>query len=131
MIHSRASPTLMWIRITWDIVKLHSLINGSGMGLEIHFFPFFLQQYLWHMEVPRLGAESELQLQAYATPTALPDPSHICANGRLSLHQHRILNPLSKARDQTCILKDNLLSRNGNSCHRLLYLLKNECLLRA
>ena len=27
-----------------------------------------------HMEVPRLGVESELQLLAYTTATAMPDP---------------------------------------------------------
>ena len=34
------------------------------------FFPFFvcfLGPQLWHMEVPKLGVESELQLPAYAT----------------------------------------------------------------
>ena len=31
-----------------------------------------------HMEVPRLGVESELQLPAYATATAMPDLSYIC-----------------------------------------------------
>ena len=31
----------------------------------------FLGLHLWHMEVPRLGTESELQLQAYATATAM------------------------------------------------------------
>ena len=30
------------------------------------------------MEVPRLGVESELQLPAYTTATATPDPSHVC-----------------------------------------------------
>ena len=54
------------------------------------------------MEVPRVGVESELQLLAYATATATPDPSHVC-NLRSS-QQHRILNPLSKASDQTHIL---------------------------
>ena len=34
--------------------------------------------HLQHMEVPRLGVESELALLAYATATAMPDPSHIC-----------------------------------------------------
>ena len=29
---------------------------------------------MWDMEVPRLGAESELQLPAYAIATATPDP---------------------------------------------------------
>ena len=33
------------------------------------FFFCFLGLYLWHMEVPRLGAESELLLLAYATAT--------------------------------------------------------------
>ena len=30
------------------------------------------------MEVPRLGTELELQLPAYTTATATPDPSHVC-----------------------------------------------------
>ena len=29
------------------------------------------------MEAPRLGVESELQLPAYTTATAVPDPSHV------------------------------------------------------
>ena len=32
----------------------------------------------WHTEVPRLGAELELQLPAYATATATQDPSLVC-----------------------------------------------------
>ena len=55
------------------------------------------------MEVPRLGVKSELQLPAYATATATPDPSCIC-NPHCSLWQRQILNPLSEVRDQTCIL---------------------------
>ena len=35
------------------------------------------QVHLQHMEVPKLGVESELQLQAYATATAKLDLSHI------------------------------------------------------
>ena len=57
------------------------------------------------MEVPRLGVESELQLLAYATATATWDPSHVC-DLHHSSRQCQILNPLSKARDQTCILLD-------------------------
>ena len=57
------------------------------------------------MDVPRLGIELELQLLAHTTVTATPDPSHFC-----SLHcsswQCQILNPLSKARDETHILMD-------------------------
>ena len=71
------------------------------------------------MQVPRLGVESELQLQAYATAIATRDSSHVC-NLRHSSWQHQFLNPLSKARDQTRILMDtsrvcNQLSHNGNS----------------
>jgi len=52
------------------------------------------------MEVPRLGVESELQLLAYTTATAMPDLSCVC-NRYHSSQQHQIPNPLSKARDQT------------------------------
>ena len=57
------------------------------------------------MEVPRLGVQLELQLLAYTTATAMPDPSHIW-DLRHSLQQRWILNPLSEARDQTHILMD-------------------------
>ena len=57
---------------------------------------------LWHMEVPRLGGESELQPLAYTTATATWDPSHVC-NLHRSSWQLRILNPLSEARDQTLV----------------------------
>ena len=57
------------------------------------------------MEVPRLGVELELQLLAYATATATLDPSHVC-DLHHSSQQPWILNPLSKARDQTHILMD-------------------------
>ena len=46
------------------------------------------------MKVPRLGAELELQLPAYATATAMQDPSHVCALHHSS-QQRQILNPLS------------------------------------
>ena len=71
------------------------------------------------MEIPRLGVEPELQLPAYTTAPAMPDPSCVC-DLHHSSQQGRILNPLSEARDQTLILMDtsqilNLLSRNRNS----------------
>ena len=62
------------------------------------FFFSFLRQPLWHVEVPRLGVEMELQLPAYTTATAMPDLSHVCS------WQHQILNSLSKARNCTRIL---------------------------
>ena len=61
------------------------------------------------MEVPRLEVRLELQLPAYATASKMRDPSHIC-NLHRRLQQHQILNPLSKARDQTHILMDTTLT---------------------
>ena len=48
-----------------------------NLSLSSHFF-LFLQLQLRHMEVPRLGVQSELQLPAYTTATATWDLSHIC-----------------------------------------------------
>ena len=63
------------------------------------FFLFFLLgPHPCHMELPRLGVESELQLQAYATATATQDPSCICDLYHSS-RQRRIFNPLIEARD--------------------------------
>ena len=73
------------------------------------------------MEVPGLGVKSELQLPAYATDTAKPDPSRIC-DLHHSLQQCHILSPLSQARyqpasSQTLCLVLNLLSHKGNEVH--------------
>ena len=65
----------------------------------------FLWLYLWHMEVPRLGVKSELELLAYTTAIATWDLSLVC-NLYHSSWQYRILNPLSEARDQMHILMD-------------------------
>ena len=58
-----------------------------------------------HVEVPRLGVKSELQLLAYTTATATWDQSHVC-DLHCSSQQHWILNPMSKARDPTHVLMD-------------------------
>ena len=63
------------------------------------FLPF-LRLLLRHMEVPRLGVESELEPPAYARATATRDPSRVC-NLHHSSGQRRIVNPLSKGRDRT------------------------------
>ena len=57
------------------------------------------------MEVPRLGLESELQLLAYTTATAMPD-LRLVRDLHHSSRQHWILNPLSEARDRTHMLMD-------------------------
>ena len=41
-------------------------------------FLVFLGLYLQHMGIPGLAVKSELQLLAYATAIAAPDPSLIC-----------------------------------------------------
>ena len=69
----------------------------------------------WHMEVPRLGVKSELQLLAYAAATATWEPSHIC-DLHHSSWQHLILNPLSKASDRT----HNLMVASWIRTHNLM-----------
>ena len=77
--------------------------KAQGLGNEkFSNLIFFLSGlHPWHMEVSRLGAESELQLPAYTTATVKPDLSHI-----FDLHhsswQHQILNTLNGARDWSC-----------------------------
>ena len=66
-------------------------------------FFFFLRLHLWHTKVPKIEVESELQLQAYTTVTAMWDPSHIC-DLQHSLQQCQIPNPLSESKDQIHIL---------------------------
>ena len=68
-------------------------------------FLVFLGPHPRHMGVPDLGVESELEPQAYARATATSDPSHVC-DLHHSSWQRWILNPLSKARDQTLICRD-------------------------
>ena len=55
------------------------------------------------MEVPRLGVESELQLPAYTTATAMRDLS-LVFNLHHSSQQGQIPDPLSEARDRTHVL---------------------------
>ena len=71
--------------------------------LDFFFFLVFLGLCPWQMEVPKLGVEMELPLLAYATATAMPDPSLICDQHHSSWQQW-ILNPTSEARDWTHIL---------------------------
>ena len=83
---------------------LHILTNTCDL-LTFFFFPVFLGLHLQHMEIPRLGVKLELQLLAYAIVTATPDPSCVC-DLHHSPQKRWILNPLSEARDRTCVLMD-------------------------
>ena len=85
-------------------------INSRANKINIHFifiylFIVFLGLHLQHIEVPRLGIISELQLLAYTTATATSDLSSIC-DLHHSSGQRWILNPLSEDRDRNCILMD-------------------------
>ena len=51
---------------------------SSFLSFSFFFFFLFLGPHLRHVEVPRLGVESELQLPASAKATASQDPSHVC-----------------------------------------------------
>ena len=62
-----------------------------ALGIVIFFFFPLLWPHLQHLEVPRLGIKLELQSRP------MPEPQ-----------QCRILNPLSKARDGTCILTETM-----------------------
>ena len=79
--------------------RKHLFKGGIYMLFFFSFFLFFFTQpHLWHMEVPGLGVQPELQLPAYTITTAIRDPSCI-GNLHHSSWQPRILNPLSGARD--------------------------------
>ena len=66
---------------------------------------FFLGPQMQHMEVPRLGVKSELQLPPYTTATATWG-SELCCDLHHSSQQCQIPDPLNKAMDWTHILMD-------------------------
>ena len=76
------------------------------MSTNFFFWSFiFLGLHPWHMEVPRLGMNQSCSHRPTTTATATPDMNRICDL------QHRswqcwIADPLSKARDHTCVLVD-------------------------
>ena len=82
--------------------RMGAFQGGKFPCTNFLFFVFlsFLGLHPRHVEVPRLGVQSESQPPAQATGTATPDPGHVC-----DLHpgsrQRQIPNPLSEARDRT------------------------------
>ena len=78
--------------------KADGTVTYNNFMLQDFFFFFFfgfLGPHLQCMEVPRLGVESELQLPAYTTATAILDLSRVC-DLHHSSWQHQILNPLRR-----------------------------------
>ena len=64
--------------------------------LKLFFFSFF-RAAPWHIDIPRLGVELELQLPTMATPTAMWVQSLLC-DLHHSSWQPQIPDPLSKGR---------------------------------
>ena len=64
----------------WDLSKQTRLKDCFHPKIYFTFFFFFGfgGPHLQHMEIPRLGGESELQEPAYTTAIARQEPSHIC-----------------------------------------------------
>ena len=69
------------INIFENILSIHLDKENLVTTWKVAFFFVFLGLHLWYMEDPRLGAESELQLPAYTTATAMPDPSQSVTTG--------------------------------------------------
>ena len=86
----------------WIIYAFCTLILFCLFLLPFCFF-LFLGLHPRYIEVPRLRVESEPQLPAYTTATAMQDLSHVCDLHHIS-QQRQILKPLSEARDGTCNL---------------------------
>ena len=101
---------------------------AEGVSIFFHHFSlciylknffFFLGPYLWPMEVPKPGTESELQLLAYNTATATTgskphlQPTTACSNARSLTHYVR--PGIETASSWTLYQVHNLLSHNRNS----------------
>ena len=99
-----------WIRSSggkeWSEKREESLRENLRNSNFFLFF-VFLWPHLWLMNILRPGMESELQLPAYATATAMPYPSCNC-DIWCSLWQLLLLNPLKEARDRSHILTDTI-----------------------
>ena len=94
MLHNSNTSTLSVLAFIDCLWNLHGYI---------YFFLFIAAPEAYGSSQARV--ESELQLLAYATATAIPDSSSII-DLHCSSSQRWILNPLSWARDGTCILMD-------------------------
>ena len=87
-----------------DIKLIYFLQYLSFLSFSFFFLLFRATPPVAHGR-SQAGVELELQLPAYTTDTAMPDPSCIC-NLHRSSWQCQVLNPLNKVRYQTRILMD-------------------------
>ena len=76
-------------------LSFHSFFNRFYLFIYLFIYLFVFLPFLgllpWHMEIPRLGVELELQPPAYARATATRDPSRVC-DLHHSSRQRRILH---------------------------------------
>ena len=84
---------LMLLNCTFLFIYLFNLFSGL-QGMQVQ-----------HMEVPRLGVESDCSCQPTPQPQATHNSRYIC-NLHHSSQQCRMLNPLRGARDGIRILMD-------------------------
>ena len=84
--------------------KKKALLKKCSL-LRFCLFFVFLGPRPLHIEVPRLGVESELQLPAYVTAPAMQDLNCLC-DIHHSSYQCQIASPLSETRNWTLILMD-------------------------
>ena len=84
-------------------MKSKSFAKNVYPECSFFFFFGFLGLHLQHVEVPRRGVASELQLLAQATAKATRDLSYVF-DLHHSSRQYQILNPLREARNRTYIL---------------------------
>ena len=93
-----------------------TMLNAWTIFFLFFVFLPFLRLLLRHMEVPRLGVNQSCIHRPMPQPQQRgAEPCRVCSLHHSS-QQHRILNPLSKARDRTCNQSDSFpLRHNGNS----------------
>ena len=73
-----------------------------------HFTFFFLWPCAWHMGIPKLGVDSELQLRS--TPQLQQHQIQAVSGTYVAACSNEgCFNPLSKTRDRTCILMETML----------------------
>ena len=92
------------------------------MWVFVLFLFCFLGPRPWHMAVPRLGVKWELQLPAYATATAMWDPSLTATRDPWCTEQGQGPNP----HPHGYLLGSFPLRHNGNSCVFGCFFFKNS-----
>ena len=72
------STSYRWRNRLPEVMRPRSSTRSQRAKVYCYYFFSFLGPPQRHMEVPRLGVQSELQLLVYTTATAMPHLSHVC-----------------------------------------------------